>query len=62
VQGSRIQLYLSTVADAQLYPNAPPIFSLIDPHNLSADHVKALSKRLGEEAKAMAGQQMVYEV
>jgi hypothetical protein len=56
--------YTSRAETDQNYPKSPPIFNLIDPLNLSPGHVKALQRRLGEEAKARAkdGQEMIYEV
>ena len=46
----------------QLYPDQTPAFTLLEAKNLSDEHLKLLSKALGEQAKAKLGAPMVYEV
>lgn len=48
--------------DDQNYPNQSPTLNLVEPNNLSAEHVKLLGRLLGEQAKAKLGMPMIYEV
>ena len=46
----------------QMYPDQPPVLSLVDSTFLSATHTRTLLKLLQDKAKASVGGQMVFDL
>jgi translation initiation factor 2-alpha kinase 4 len=46
----------------QMYPKQPPQLAVMNPKNLSAEHVKTLSKVLQDKAKTLVGEEMIFTV
>jgi hypothetical protein len=45
-----------------MYPKQPPQLAVMNPKNLSAEHVKTLSKVLQDKAKTLVGEEMIFTV
>jgi hypothetical protein len=45
-----------------MYPKQPPQLAVMNPKNLSAEHVKTLSRVLQDKAKTLVGEEMIFTV